>query len=85
MWYVYILQSNDGRLYTGITTDVDRRLRAHRSGRGARFTRSFGVRKVVYRETLPDRSRASRREHAIKALSREEKLQLIRRHHGQGQ
>lgn len=85
MWYVYILQAKDGRLYTGITTDVERRLRAHKSGRGARFTRAFGARKIVYREEWPERSGAARRECAIKALSRREKLQLIRRGHGQGQ
>jgi len=85
MWHISILQAKDGRLYTGITNDLEKRLRAHRSGRGARFTRSFGVRKVVYREQVPNRSHAARCEHAIKALSRAEKLDLIRRTDGQSQ
>ncbi len=76
-YYVYILRCGDGSLYTGSTNDVERRLLAHQSGRGARYTRSHLPVELVYRETCADRSAALRREAAIKALSRAEKLKLI--------
>ena len=77
MWNVYILRCGDGSLYTGISTDVDRRLEEHRSGKGAKYTRSRGPLELVYREVCPDKSAALRRELEIKALSRTEKLKLI--------
>ena len=76
-WYVYILRCGDGTLYTGVTDDVERRLAAHRSGRGAMYTRGRGPLELVYREEQPDKSAALRRERQIKALSRAEKLRLI--------
>ena len=76
MWYLYILRCGDGSLYTGITTDVERRLREHRRGTGAKYTRSRGPLEVVHTEELPDKSSALRRELAVKALSRREKLVL---------
>lgn len=78
IWYLYILRCGDDSLYTGITTDVDRRLAAHRSGKGAKYTRGRGPLSLVYRETCGNHGQALRRELEIKALSREEKLQLIR-------
>lgn len=77
IWYLYILRCGDDSLYTGITTDVDRRLAAHRSGKGAKYTRGRGPLSLVYRETYGSHGQALRRELEIKALSREEKLQLI--------
>ena len=65
MYYVYILQCRDKSLYTGITTDVDRRSKAH------------GAQKIVYKESCKDRSSASKREIEIKKLSRQMKLNLI--------
>ena len=76
-WYVYILQCGDGTLYTGSTTDVERRLAVHQKGRGAKYTRSRQPLTLVYREPQPNRSAALRREAAIKRLSRREKLALI--------
>lgn len=76
-YYVYILRCGDGTLYTGSTNDVQRRLEVHRSGRGAKYTRSRLPVELVYREALPDKSAALRREAAIKRLSRGEKLALI--------
>lgn len=76
-WYVYILQCGDGSLYTGCTDDVQRRLAAHRSGRGAKYTRGRLPLELVYQEAVPDRSAALRREAAIKKVSRQEKLRLI--------
>ena len=76
-YYLYILRCGDGSLYTGIAADVDKRLAAHRSGRGAKYTRGRGPLTVVYREKCSDRSAALKRELAVKALSREKKLALI--------
>lgn len=76
-YWVYILRCGDGTLYTGSTDDVERRLAAHRSGKGAKYTRSRGPLTVVYQEELPDKSAALRRECAIKRLTRGEKLALI--------
>lgn len=76
LWYVYILRCGDGTLYTGITDDVEKRLAAHRSGRGAKYTRGRGPLTLLYTEAQKDRAAASRREYAIKALPRREKLRL---------
>jgi putative endonuclease len=75
---VYILRCGDGTLYTGATCDVRRRLRQHRAGRGARYTRSRLPVEVVYLEGARDRGAALRREAAIKQLTRAGKLRLIR-------
>ena len=75
-WYVYMLRCGDDTLYTGITDDVERRLAAHRAGRGAKYTRGRGPLELVYREEQPDQSAALRREVQIKKLSRREKLAL---------
>ena len=77
-WFVYMIEASDGSLYTGITTDVERRFKEHCSPeKGARFFRGRQPVKVVYTETHPDRSSALRREFAIKSLSRNEKIGLI--------
>ena len=77
-WYVYIIRASDDSLYTGITTDVERRFNEH-SGtpRGARFFRGRQPLEVVYTENHPDRSSALRREAVIKGLSRDLKLELV--------
>ncbi len=77
VWYVYMLRCGDGSLYTGITDNLPRRLGAHRSGRGAKYTRGRGPLTLVYTEEQPDRSAASRREYAIKRLTRQEKEALL--------
>ena len=74
---VYMLQCGDGSLYTGSTTDLNRRLAAHSSGRGAKYTRSRLPVELVYQEEAADRSAALRREAAIKRLDRGAKLALI--------
>lgn len=77
-WEVYIIQTTAGKLYTGITTDLDRRFEDHQSTkRGAKFFSFSSPESVVYRETLANRSEASRRESAIKKLTRQQKLDLI--------
>ena len=76
-YYVYMLRCGDGSLYTGSTDDVARRLKVHQSGKGAKYTRSRLPVALVYREELPDRSAALRREAAIKKLTRGQKLALL--------
>ena len=76
-WKLYILRCGDGTLYTGITTDVEKRLEAHRTGKGAKYTRGRGPLELVYREDCGDHSAALKREIEIKRLSREEKEKLI--------
>ena len=78
-WKLYILRCGDGSLYTGITTDVEKRLEAHRSGKGAKYTRGRGPLEVVYTEDCGDHSTALKREWEIKQLSREEKENLIKK------
>jgi len=77
-WHVYIIEASDGSLYTGVTTDVERRFNEHGSAlKGARFFRGRKPVEVVYTENHPDRSSALRRESAIKKLKRDQKLELI--------
>ena len=75
-WWVYMLRCRDGSLYTGVTTDVERRFAQHRAGTGAKYTRSHPPEAVVYRETLPDKPAALRREYALKQLSKAQKETL---------
>ncbi len=82
-WTVYILRCGDGTLYTGCTNDLPRRLAAHQSGRGAKYTRSRLPVEPVYREEAADKSAALRREAAIKRLDRRKKLALIGEKEGQ--
>lgn len=74
---VYILRCGDGSLYTGYTTDVERRLDEHRNGDGAKYTRGRGPLELVYTEQCPTRSAALRREAEIKGFSRDGKVELI--------
>lgn len=68
-WFVYIIECRDGSLYTGIAVDVERRFQQHIAGKGARYTRSHPPLRLLGNLQLPDRSQASRAEHAIKRLS----------------
>ena len=76
-WTVYILECRDGTLYTGLTAALDRRLKAHESGKGAKYTRGRGPLVLRYQEELPDKGAALKRESALKRLRREEKLAII--------
>ena len=78
-WYVYILRCGDGTLYTGITTDVQRRLQMHRSGKGAKYTRGRQPLELVYTEVCEDHCQALKREWQIKQLPRAEKEKLIKK------
>lgn len=78
IWYVYILRCADGTFYTGITTDIERRVREHNaSGRGARYTRNRRPVRLVWSEEAGSRAAAGRREHAIRKLRRPGKLALL--------
>ena len=76
-WQVYIILCSDESLYTGITTDIDRRLRQHREGLGAKYFRGRRPEKVVYLETGHSRSSAAGREAQIKLLTHAAKLLLV--------
>lgn len=77
MNYTYVLECSDNSLYTGWTTDIDKRLERHNSGKGAKYTRGRRPVVVKYFETFDTRSEAMKRECEIKKLSREKKLKLI--------
>lgn len=75
-WRVYIVECGDGTLYTGVTNDIDARIKAHNEGLGAKYTRCRLPVKLLYSENKRNRSTASKREAAIKAMTRGEKLKL---------
>lgn len=76
-WFVYILRCSDETLYTGITTDIERRLAQHNDGSGAKYTAARRPCKLVYQEEAENRSAASKREAGIKKLTRKEKEALL--------
>jgi len=76
-YYVYILKCNDDTFYTGITTDIKRRVEEHNnSDKGAKYTKSRRPLKLVYYEQCTNRSEASKREYSIKKLPRNKKIEL---------
>ncbi|MFZ3019951.1 MAG: GIY-YIG nuclease family protein [Minisyncoccia bacterium] len=77
MYFVYLIECGDKSIYTGITTDVKRRFLEHKGGIGGHFTRSRGVKKILYTEEHLDRSSALKRERQIKGWRREKRLDLI--------
>ena len=77
MAFVYLLRCADDSLYCGWTTDVERRLAAHRAGKGSRYVKQRLPAEVVYVSALPDRSAAMKEEARIKRLTRREKLALL--------
>ena len=77
-WFVYIVEAENGHLYTGITTDLARRFSEHQKKQaGARFFNTSPAKQMVFQEPHPNRSSASKREAAIKKLSRKAKIALI--------
>ena len=76
-WYVYILQCADGTLYTGITNNLDRRLKAHNAGTASKYTRTRRPVMMVYQEEEESKGEALRRELQIKAMSRQQKKALL--------
>ena len=78
-WFVYLIECKDGSIYTGIAIDVDARYAAHKSGKGARYTRSHPPRRLLAVIEYPDRSAASKAEYQIKRLCPRDKRALGRR------
>ncbi len=76
-WFLYILQCNDGTLYTGITNDLSRRLAQHNGGNGSRYTRGRRPVTLIYQEPCRGRSDALKKEHAVKQLSKKDKGKYI--------
>lgn len=78
LWYVYYLRCNDNSLYTGITTDIKRRLYQHNNTKlGAKYTRARRPVKLVYSETALDKSAASKREYQLRILTKKQKEKLV--------
>ena len=83
-WYAYILECNDGSFYTGITTDLNRRLHEHNhSPKGAKYTRTRRPVALRYHKRYADKSEALKAEITIKKMSRREKIQLLHAHPAQ--
>lgn len=76
-WYLYILETRDGRFYTGTTNDIPRRMSEHKDGKGGHFTRSFKFKSLLYTEEHPDKSSALKRERQIQSWRRKQKSALI--------
>ena len=77
-YYVYVLQCQDGSFYTGYTKNVDSRVRLHKNGQGARYTRIHKLKRLVYVEEFATRAGAMKRERGIKRLKHEQKKRLAR-------
>ena len=78
IWFVYMVRCSDGTLYTGITNDLEKRIRAHNSGKdGARYTRSRRPVKLVYSEEAGSKSNAAKLEYKIKKMTRAKKMEMI--------
>ena len=77
MYFLYLLECKDGSIYTGVTTDVDRRFVEHQNGSGGHYTRSKGVSRILYTESHADKSSALKRELEIKGWPRKKKLTLF--------
>ncbi|WP_323703430.1 GIY-YIG nuclease family protein [Mammaliicoccus sp. Dog046] len=77
-FYTYILECKDSTLYTGYTTNLERRIKVHNDGKGAKYTKIRRPVKLVYHEIFDNKSDALKREYALKQLSRKQKLALIK-------
>jgi putative endonuclease len=76
-WTVYLVKCSDESLYTGISNDVEKRVKAHNLGKGARYTRGRAPVKIVFSEECEDKSKALIREAEIKKMNRKQKLSLV--------
>ena len=79
MNYTYILKCKDGSLYTGWTNDLEQRVAAHNTGKGAKYTKARRPVELVYFEEFETKEQAMNREYAIKQMARKDKLELVRR------
>lgn len=76
-WFVYMVRCANASLYTGITTDVEARVKSHNAGTGAKYTRAFGPVQLVYAKAMPSASAAHKREAEIKGWKKSDKEKLI--------
>lgn len=76
-WYVYILECSDGSLYTGITNDVQKRLKQHNDGKGAKYTKGRGPLKLLKTFEFENKSLAAKEEYRIKQLTKKQKIELL--------
>ena len=77
-WYVYIVRCRDGSLYTGIATDVERRISDHQANKGSKYLRGRGPLKLVFKKQIGEKGRALRVERKVKRLPRHKKKALIK-------
>lgn len=80
LWHLYVIECEGGRLYTGITVNIDARYAAHSSGKGAKFTKAFPPKRLIFDAVFDDRETASKAEYDFKRLSADEKRRFIARH-----
>ena len=78
-WQVYIIKTNTGKFYTGITTDMTRRFSEHKKNNGAKYFRLESPKEIVFLEVCKNRSEATKRELEIKSLNRSKKLKLVKK------
>lgn len=76
-WFIYMIRCHNGHIYTGITTDVDRRFSQHQSGKGAKYLRGKGPLQLVFKHEIDDHSQALKTEIAIKKMKRSDKENII--------
>ena len=76
-WHVYLVRCKDGSIYTGITDDVDARIKKHNTGKGAKYTAQRRPVELLYSETHPDKGKARQREMQLKGWSRQKKEDLV--------
>ncbi|MBT3985132.1 GIY-YIG nuclease family protein [archaeon] len=80
VWYVYILECKDDSLYTGITNDLDKRMAAHKSGKGSKYVKWKRFHKLLHAIEVKDKSEAAKLEYKIKQLERNEKITFFVKH-----
>ena len=79
-WYVYILECYDESLYTGITNDLEKRMVAHKTGKGSKYVRSKRFKKVLHAISMKDKSESAKIEYKIKQLERNDKITFFMKH-----
>lgn len=77
MYFIYILLCSDGSFYTGYTNNIEKRLKMHFTGKGAKYTKSHGPVKIIHQESFQTKSEALKREYEIKQMTKSEKEKLI--------
>jgi len=84
MWFVYIIKCVDGSLYTGSTNNLEKRFEKHKSGKGAKYTRSHKPKRIVFFKKYAKKIVALRKEREIKKLTRKQKIEFIKTHNKPG-